>query len=220
MKYLEISRDYNPKVIGINDAGAQVETLYKNQTHSLSAEERLYLETFCKNKFYNKKEIYIDDFKKINLQDITLFKTRKKAKETDILECSIQNSFGLLGYAFSNKIIKILSKYNLPPHHKIKANIIDFEKEYYLMGFAKIPFSKINYKKSTFSQSFSEIVKIKNEEEYKKSSSSFRNIHLLKNYIYDVALLGKTLFFSEEIIKELKKENIIGYKIGQSVLYN
>lgn len=80
MKYLKVSRDVEPKVIGVNNAFVQVETIYKGEKISLDPEKRKYLETFCEDHFSKRKGIYVDDFENIKLDSIDLFKTKKKSE--------------------------------------------------------------------------------------------------------------------------------------------
>lgn len=213
MKYLKVSRDFDPKVIGVNNDFAQAETIYKGEKISLDPEKRKYLETFCKDHFSKRKGIYVDDFENIKLDSIDLFKTKKRAKETDVLEALVDNSHRLLGYAYSVKALNIIEKYRLPPHHKIKANILDFKTEYFLIGFAEVPLTEIDYQKSSFCSMSFETVRYQNYEEYRGSMSSFNEIFLLKDYPYDVIHLGCDLFFLEKIVEEFDKEKLTGFRV-------
>ncbi len=218
MKYFLIKPDCDPKITGVNNGMEQVETLYANNNYSLNEKQRTYLENFCKWNFKNNEGIYINDFKKNDIEYIKLFKTRKRVKEIDILEAGIQNSFGLLGNLYSKKAIEIIESYKLPPHHKIKVDVEGFKNEYYLLGFSKISQTEINFEKSTFKQSFNGVVKFNNYEEFRESPASFNEIYLLQDYSYDVILLGNYLFFSEKLINELENNKIVGYTISNITL--
>lgn len=217
-KYIEIRGSLEPKITGINNANAQVETFYKNDLQSLTFEERQYLENFCRNCFQNEEGIYFDDFQRINLPFITLYKSKKRVKETDILAVLIQNSFGFFNYAFSEKALTILEKYQLPAYEKIKVLIPEFQNKYYLVRFSEIPMKKIDFQKSIFFKPFVGKLKVENYEQYRQQQVSILQVYLQIPYSYDVALLGNHLFFSEKIIKDFEKEQITGYEITERVM--
>lgn len=78
MKLLEIERTCDPQIIGVSDAGSQIETFYTKDRQSLPFEERQHLENSCRDFFKNKKGIYYHDFEELNLKEITLYKSKKE----------------------------------------------------------------------------------------------------------------------------------------------
>lgn len=219
MKLLEIERTCDPQIIGVSDAGSQIETFYTKDRQSLSFEERQHLENSCRDFFKHKKGIYYNDFEKLNLKELTLYKSKKRAKETDILGVLIQNSFGLLGYAFSKEAVSILENYPLPPYEKISLNIPEFTNQYYLMRFSEIPMSSIDYQKSIFFELSYGDISVNNYDDYKKSNASLYKTYLDFPYTYDVALLGRRLFISENILEDFREKNLIGYETTNRVIF-
>ncbi|MFK8280616.1 hypothetical protein ACI76Q_09810 [Capnocytophaga canimorsus] len=218
MRFLEITGSLDHKITGVNDASSQVETFYKNDLQSLTFKEKQYLENFCRNCFQNEKGIYFDDFQRINLPLITLYKSKKRVKETDILAVLVQNSFGLFQYAFSEKALTILEKYQLPAYEKIKVLIPEFQNKYYLVRFSEIPIKKIDFQKSIFFKPFVGRLKVENYEQYRQQRLSIFQVYLQIQYPYEVALLGNHLFFSEKIIKEFESQSLTGYEITERVM--
>lgn len=219
MKLLEIERTSDPKIIGVSDAGSQIETFYTKDRQSLPFEERQHLENSCRDFFKNKKGIYYHDFEELNLKEITLYKSKKRVKETDVLGVLIQNSFGLLGYAFSKEAVSILENYHLPPYEKISLNIPEFINQYYLMRFSGIPMSNIDYSKSIFLNHLMGNISFNNYDDYKQSNASLHETYLDFPYTYDVALLGRHLFISENILRDFREKNLIGYETTNRVIF-
>jgi hypothetical protein len=220
MKYYKIHRSYEPSIIGLNDASAQVEILNKKTKYSFANEnERQYFNDFV-NK--NRKDIgraTMDNFVTIETSKIPLinvFKTKKRVKEVDMMYYMPREAgFDIV---FSKRFLEVIKKYKLPDYNTIKIKVEDFDTEYYLIGFPLINISEIDFGKSVFYDYFTlKRVIINDYEDYKNhpSSTEALNIFLKKTFEYDVLKIPFGIFFSEKLVDEIEKMELKALEIDK-----
>jgi hypothetical protein len=220
-KYYQIHRSYEPAIIGLNDASAQVEILNKNKKHSFVNEnERQYFNNYSKENHKNINRAAMDSFAAIDTSKISFinfFKTKKRVKEVDIMHyMPRETGFDIV---FSKKLVSIIEKYKLSDYNKIKAKVENFETEYYLIGFPLINILEIDFKKSTFCDYFtSESIIINDYEEYKNKPTSIEalNIVLKKYFEYDILKINFGIYFSEKLIDEIRKFELKAFEIYEN----
>lgn len=212
MIWYGIERSVEPKITGVNDGSAQLETFYTKERQSLSIDARERLETTCRRFFQQKQGIYIEDFETLGIQGMVLYRSKKRVTEIDVLEALIQNSFGVLKYVFSEKAVAILEAHQLPPYEKIAVTIPEFTDQYYLVRLAELPMTAIDYPASLFWKDGIGEVCVETYDAYRQTDFRLYQTHLNSSYRHDVIVLGKNLFFSANLIAAFEEANIIGYE--------
>ena len=219
MKYYQIDRTGDSKIIGIKNGTSQVELLDGN---------------IEKNECYKN---FVNHFNGSNIafwQNQTLIfglkppvikgKMRKNAKVTDLMWYG--QAYHFLFEIYSKKYIDIIKSFDIG-----KMKIFDFEIEdvlnkYYLMFIETILLDEVDFKKSTIVTGFKHLKTIKyhninNREEYhnfkqQNPISTFEKIVIDIKYkerdIISVQGAGK-LFYSERIIDFLIDCNVTGLDI-------
>lgn len=219
MRWYGIERSVVPKITGVNDGSAQLETCYTKGRQSLAVDAREVLENTCRQFFKTKTGIYVDDFEALGVQELVLYRSKKRVKEIDVLEALVQNSFGVLKYVFSEKAVTILEAHQLPPYEKIAVTIPEFTGQYYLIRFAELPMTVIDYSASLFWKDGVGEAKVETSDAYRQTDVRLYQTHLNRAYADDVMLLGKDLFFSEQLIVAFEEAAISGYERTASVVF-
>ena len=231
-KYYRINRSWNHLIVGPGIcAEKQVMILTGDDKNSFINEcERQSFNEFVNKTVKDESRSYIDNFACINQSNITIInavKISEALRGIDILDYRIDNTpFHVRGldYIISEKFIKIIEKYKLPDYNKIKLKIEGFNTNYYLIGFPVIIPEKFNYKKSIFyDHCLKKNRKFKNHEEYYNDNNyldgtvDYFKVVLFDRYSFDVLHLPGSLFFSENLIVEIEKMNIIALEINKKV---
>ena len=124
----------------------------------------------------------------------------------------------------SEKAYGIIRKYRTPDYSIIPSRIETFDKKYFMIGFPMIEDKTIDLKKSTFYDI--ELEKEISYESYDAYAEINFSRHPLETYLtevydYDIInLQGEGMYFSETLITELEKNEIIGFVRKNSILYN
>jgi hypothetical protein len=221
-KYYCIKRSYEPSVIGLNDASAQVEILNKKTKHSFANEnEWLYFNDYSNSNRKNTSRVSMDDFLAIDnskIERINLIKTKKRVKEVDIMYY-LPRYIGF-DIVFSRKLLDAIEKYSLSNFNKLNATVEDFNTEYYIIGLPLIDFEKIDFPKSTFFASFRKGKYVfKNYEDYKNHSGLIEAEKIVLNttYEYDVLKIPFGIYFSERLVNEIEKLNLVALEINKAI---
>jgi hypothetical protein len=219
-RYYRIERSSEPSIIGIHDAGAQIEVLNKKSKHSFANEtEWHYFNDFIHNNKKDTNRVSLHTFVPFDTSKISMLngiKTKQKIKEVDILYYTPR----FIGFdiIISKKFLNIIEKHNLFSLNKIPMNIDGFNTEYYLIGFPLIDISEIDFRKSTFCSSFSDEKYVFNTfEEYKNHYGLKENVHIVlrKKLEYDILKINFGIYFSEKLIDSIKKENLKALEISK-----
>lgn len=222
MKYYKISISCEPSIIGINDAGAQVEILTKPEKHSfINENERQYYNNFVEE---NKKELsraYIDNFALIEpskIQMIHASKTRKKVKEVDIMNYRIY----VRGFDFviSQRFLDAIEKHKLSDFNKIKVVVEGFDTVYYLVGFPIVSPQRFDFVKSVFYDAFSNKKKVfKNYEAYDNYDGFLDPKKVVLNGVFECHILSipDGVFFSEKLVNEIEKMDLKAFEVNRNI---
>ncbi len=218
--YHRVKKSSDPKIIGVKNGVYQVEIKPKISFYN-KIEERIFDDYFDKPLSYFRSHEY-EPFNESLIKTIRFIPLRS-AKETDIVSHSpnVNAMFGLV----SDRTLKLIERYKTPKIIKIKAEIDGFKNDYFFIGFPIISNDLIDFTRSKFYDTKNQTtVKINNKEEYIEkaiisSSLSSQELVLTKKIDTDMFYLqSEGLFFSDSLISELEKENIIGIEIGNTIL--
>lgn len=226
MKYYRIDTERDPSITGSKNGVYSVEI--KDKYSYLSIEDKKNWENYCslnrkeRNRVMFDSYIPIDDSK---IKDyIVFFPVGKKVKLLDFMafapfEHGIQ-------FLVSQRIYSIFSKFRLPVHNKVPAKINGFEEPYFLIGFPMLKRDAFDFKHSVFMDYTNGIkVAFGNAQEYETLNMTGayivpQKIVLKDKLSLDIIETIEGTFFSSELIKELEKEKITGYKIKEGILEN
>ncbi|MFJ1381895.1 hypothetical protein [Capnocytophaga canimorsus] len=225
MKHYRITTTYDPLIIGVNDASAQVEICKKKDKYSFEDKEaELYFYDYANKFAFGKRDalhlLTLNDYQVIDdkkVKKMTLFKTKKRVKNVDIM--SYQIHYNCFDFVFSQKLINIIDKYKIPIHNRIPVTIDEFEGTFFLVGFPKISEKNYDFEKTIFyddylnkEYQFSDITEYQNHPKY--FLLQHRNIVLKPNYDYDI-LAKSYLYFSERLIDEITQNDILALTIDK-----
>lgn len=218
MKYYRVTRTYDPFIIGVNDASAQVEISKKKDKYSFENKESEtyfynYVDKFAFGKQDYSQLLTLNNYQVIenkNIKNVTLFKTKKRVKNVDVM--SYQIHYNCFDFVFSQKLINIIDKYKLPIHNRIPVTIDEFDGTFFLVGFPKVSEKDYDFEKTTFYDDYlNQEYRFNDINEYKNHPQYFllqhRHIVLKSNYEYDI-LAKSYLYFSERLINEIEQNNI------------
>ncbi|MDO4729354.1 MAG: hypothetical protein Q4B43_10190 [Bacteroidota bacterium] len=225
MRYYRIIRTYDPLIIGINDASAQVEICRKKDKYSFEDKEsELYFYDYANKFAFGKKDalqlLSLNDYQTIDdkkIKKMTLFKTKKRVKNVDIM--SYQIHYNCFDFVFSEKLINIIDKYKIPIHNRIPVTIDGFQGTFFLVGFPKISEKEYDFEKTIFYDDYlNEKYQFSDIKEYQNHPKYFllqhRHIVLKSNYDYDI-LAKSYLYFSEKLIDEIVQNDILALTIDK-----
>lgn len=220
MKYYQISRTSDPKIIGIKTGTSQVERL---EDSVLKNDQ--YLE--FKNQFsgYN-----IDFWEKQDIvfrlnPPLIMGRMRQGAKKTDIMEYG--SVFHFLHRLYSEKYINIIKTFNIGNYKTFDFKIEAIEKIYYLLFIQAITLDEIYYNESTVITGHKvmnnvKYHEIKNPQEYLEFNSKYPTgrFELLtiskKHYGKDIIQteVDTSPFYSERLIDFLLDCGITGLQVA------
>jgi hypothetical protein len=222
MKYYQISRSAEPKVIGIKTGASQVE-LVENDIENNQA----YID--FKNHFsgYNQEFWYTQD--KVFVLNPPLIKgrMRKNAKVTDIMQYG--QVYRYLFEMYSEKYINIVKSFNIGNYRTFDFEIENVPERYYLMFIETIILEKIDFDKSIVTTGYKVTNNLKyhtvnNLIEYKEFRqenviSSFEKLAISKGYF------GKDIINVQGIVHPFYSEKLIDFLLdcgitGLQVHYN
>jgi hypothetical protein len=221
MEYYKINRRYEPSIIGVNDASAQVEIFTKPSKHSFENEkERHYFIDYTDLNRKDTNRASIDNFISIDTSKISIInvsKTKKRIKEVDIMY--YMPRFIGFDVVFSKEILDEIEKYKLSDYNKVNIKVEGFDTLYYLIGFPMVDFPIIDFSKSTFYSDFyrKEIV-FKDYEKYKNYNglADPKNIILKNKFDFDVLKTPFGIFFSERLVNDIEKRNFKALEIDKN----
>lgn len=222
MKYYQISRSADPKVIGIKTGASQIE-LVENDIENNQA----YID--FKNHFsgYNQEFWYTQD--KVFVLNPPLIKgrMRKNAKVTDIMIYG--QVYRYLFEMYSEKYINIVKSFNIGNYRTFDFEIENVPERYYLMFIETIILEKIDFDKSIVTTGYKVTNNLKyhtvnNLIEYKEFRqknviSSFEKLAIPKEYF------GKDIINVQGIVHPFYSEKLIDFLLdcgitGLQVHYN
>jgi hypothetical protein len=223
MKYYKIHRSYEPSIIGLNDASAQVEIINKKTKHSFENEdERLYFNNFINKNRKDTNRVTMNSFAVVDTSKISFInahKTKKRIKEVDIMYYMPREAgFDIV---FSKKILEFIEKYKLSDYNKVNLKIEGFNTEYYLIGFPLIKIEEIDFKKSLFYDSFAKKEFVFNNYEDYENHTGFveaKNIILQQKFEYDVLKVPFGIFFSEKLVSDIEKIDLKALEIYENII--
>ena len=128
-----------------------------------------------------------------------------------------------IDFLVSKKVVDIISAYKLPIHNKIPVKIDTFDEKYFLIGFPVWSSKVIDFQKSTFYYQDRDVFSFSNYEDYENFDSEYGDTTKIDLYLrnkieYDIISIDEAIFFSEEIVEELKENNATGYRIVDGIL--
>lgn len=143
MKYYQISRSAEPKIIGIKDGTSQV---------------KLIVNDILDNQDYIEFDNHFSDYNKdffLNQQKAGLLKPpffkgvlRKNAKVTDLMRYG--QMFYNLYYMYSEKYIEIIKTHDIGKHYLFPVKVESVNSMYYLMYLNMIPTAELIFDKCVF----------------------------------------------------------------------
>lgn len=220
MKYYQVSRTSEPKIIGIKTGASQVELLDdkidKNQNYK---DFENHFSGYNKGFWHNQHKVF-----ELN-PPVIKGKLRKNAKQTDIMEYGPVFSF--LYCIYSERFISILKSFNLGSYKLFDFEICDVVDKYYLLFIQSIILEEIIYNKSTVITGYKQLNDIKyhsinNAQDFiefkqKEPTSNFETLTIPKKYygrdIIDIQATALP-FYSEKLIDFLLNCGIVGLQIG------
>ena len=220
MKYYQVSRSAEPKIIGVKDGMSQVEltedSIEKNQS---------YID------FKNHFSAYNQDFWHTQDKVLTLNpplikgRMRKKAKITDIMWYG--QVFDFLNFILSQKYIDIIKIFNIGNFKTFEFKIEDVTERYFLLFIETIIFEDINFEKSIVTTGYKVTNNLKyhtvnnlieyREFKQKNIISSFEKLAIPKKHIgKDIIETQATVlpFYSEKLIDFLLDCGITGLQVS------
>lgn len=220
MKYYQIDRTSEIKVIGRKDGMSQVERIEDNIN-----ETQNYID--FKNHFsgYN-QEFWRTQDKAFKLEPpVIKGRMRKNAKVTDIMWYG--SVFDFLNHIYSQKYINIIKSFNIGNFKTFNFKIENIPENYYLMFIETITLEEVDFNKSILTTGYKVANNLKyhtvnNLLEYKEFKqkniiSTFENLAIPKEYygrdIINVQGAGK-LFYSEKLINFLSDSDITGLLVS------
>lgn len=219
MKYFQVSRSAEPKIIGIKDGTSQVQL---HTINPINTDYKIFNEFFHG---FNKS--FFDNQEQIESLSPPLFEgsLRKNAKVTDLMRYG--QTFHYLFYLYSEKYIEIIKTHNVGQYFLFPFKIESIESIYYLMFVNTISVSEIILNKSIFYTGHKILNNVKyysitSLEEYfdtLKTSPllTYEKIALHKDYygkdIISVQNAGD-YFYSEKLINFLLDCGITGLSIS------
>jgi len=220
MKYYQIDRSGEPKIIGIKTGTSQVElideAIEKNQAY---IDFENHFSGYNKEFWENQDIIYT-----LN-PPVIKGKMLKKAKITDIMGYGPNYQF--LYKVFSEKYIKMINAFSLPKNKSFEFEIEHVAEKYYLLFIDTINLKNINYEKSTVVTGFKQLNNIKyhsvnNREQYIEFNYNnplgrFEKIAIQKEYsLQDIISIEATSlpFYSERLIDFLLDSGITGLQVA------
>ena len=128
-----------------------------------------------------------------------------------------------IDFLISEKVVDIISAYKLPIHNKIPVKIDTFDEKYFLIGFPIWSSKVLDFQKSTFYYQDRDVFSFSNYEDYENFDSEYGDTTKIDLYLrnkieYDIISIDEAIFFSEEIVEELKENNATGYRIVDGIL--
>jgi hypothetical protein len=220
MKYYQIDRTSEIKIIGRKDGMSQVERIEDN-----TDETKNY--TDFKNHFsgYNTDFWHTQDKVFALNPPVIKGRMRKNAKVTDIMWYG--SVFDFLNHIYSQKYIDILKAFNISNFKTFDFKIENIPEKYYLMFIETIILEEVDFNKSTLTTGYKVTNNLKyhtvnNLLEYKDFKqkniiSTFENLAISKQYygrdVIAVQGAGKN-FYSEKLIDFLLDSGITGLQVS------
>lgn len=224
MNYYIIDTEVEPKITGSNNGVYSVEI--RDKYSFFSPEDKKVWRSYCSENRKNKSKVSFNDYTPLDISllsgPITFFPIGKKIKQLDFMafapyEHGIQ-------FLITKRVYDIVSRYRLPIHNKIPAKIDGFEYQYFLVGFPMAEIDAFDFNQSVF-KNYSEgrEITFKDIDEYNTYHNMGayivpKKIKLKEKFSFDIIETIKGTFFAADIITELRKENITGYREKEGVL--
>ncbi len=220
MKYYQIDRTGEPKIIGVTNGSAQVEVIEKaiDKNHNYLDFEN-HFSGYNLEFWQNQQRVY----------DLTpppiKGKILKKAKLTDIIEYGPNYHF--LYKAYSEKYINIIRAFNIPRLKTFDFEIENISEKYHLLFFETVLLDEIDYEKSKVISGYKVLNNIKyhsvnNRDEYiafnyNNPTGGFELIAIPKKYLGKdiISIEASSLpFYSERLIDFLLDCKITGLQVA------
>ena len=220
MKYYQISRTSEPKIIGIKTGASQVELL------EVKIEKNQNYKDFENHFSGHNKEFWHNQNKVFELNPpVIKGKLRKNAKQTDIMEYGPVYSF--LYCLYSEKYINILKSFNIGNYKIFDFEIYNTLEKYYLLFIQSVILEEINYNKSTVITGYKQLNNVKYhsiksaqdfiEFKQKEPISNFETLVIPEKYYgRDVIDIQATAlpFYSEKLIDFLVDCGVSGLQVA------
>ncbi|NMH26538.1 hypothetical protein [Flavobacterium silvaticum] len=141
MKYYQLYRTAEPKIVGVKTGASQVELKLDG-----SIKTQKYVE--FDNYFSGYNHDFFKDQQKIESLRPPVFRgvLRKNAKVTDLMQYG--QEFSYLPYLYSQKYIDIIKAFTIGNHYLFDFTIEDVAERFYLMFVEKIPTSEVKFDQS------------------------------------------------------------------------
>lgn len=220
MKYFQISRSAEPKIIGIKDGTSQVKLIVDD-----ILQHQDYID--FDNHFSGYNKTFFQSQEKIASLDPPIFNgiLRKNAKTTDLMQYG--QVFFYLYYMYSEKYIEVLKTHDIGEYNLFPFKVENVSELYYLLFIKTISRNEIIFNKSTIYTGHKILNDVKyyevdNLQEYLNlldttPLSSFEKIAIPKKYFGKdlIAVQGAAnYFYSERLIEFLLDCKITGLQIG------
>lgn len=220
MKYYQIDRTAEPKVVGVTTGASQVERVEEAIDNN-----QAYIDFKTHFSGYNQNFWHTQD-KVFSLNPpIIKGRMRKKAKVTDIMRYG--QVFGFLNFILSQKYIDIIKAFNIGNFKTFDFEIEGVSEKYYLIFVNGVPTSEIDFEKSVIYTGHKILNNVKyytvnNYSEFlslleKVPLATYEKIAISKEYygrdIISIQGTGRP-FYSEKLIDFLLDCGITGLEIS------
>lgn len=220
MKYYEVNRSFEPKVIGVKHGVYQLEIDEKAIGHSPSYEE-------FKSFFSSRNSDFWKSQDKLNsLNPPTIYgKMLKNAKITDVM--GYAPSFRFLDNVYSQKFIDIIKTFDIGAYQTFDFKMNDVPSKYFLLFIETISNEKIDFEKSSVITGHKALNNIKHHSiSDSKEYVQFLNSNPLATFekiAIDKEHFGKDIisiqaipnnFYSEKLVDFLLDCGITGLQVG------
>ncbi|MFT0644600.1 hypothetical protein ACMSDU_07960 [Bacteroides thetaiotaomicron] len=225
MTFYEINRSYDPNVTGVRNGRSPFLINEKKTFISKEAKERY--DKYNKSIDTDINKLFLNEFTPINsveVSEIEVFPISKRVKLTDWMQVS-PREIGFT-FLFSKKLVNLIDSYRMPQYNKLTTKIAGHTNDYFLVGFPIIDESFINFENTIFYDDIhKKKIQFSTYEDYKVffEMNTFiqpTDIYLNKKINYDIIRIRSRYFFSEYLISEMEKSNILGYEKLSGVLHN
>jgi hypothetical protein len=219
MKFYKVSTHSDTKITGNNTGTYSVEI--NDKKSFLNNDEKEIFNNFFRQSLKDSKRKFEGTFVEFEteINKIKLFPISKKVKEIDFILHS-PHKVGL-SFVISEKVLNIIKKFELSRYNLIPIEIDTFVTKYFLIGFPIIQKEETDFSKSIFyNDKIKQETKYLNYEDYSKNiiNSQINKLFLIKKFDYHIINTIYGLFFSENLINEIVKEDVTGLRIYNDII--